>query len=333
LIVINVIRLYQYHEVVPKIRTYDFDSFSFPACRDCNNEFSDLEARAQNVIVSILGNNKINDIDINCLLDWLDKIRVGLWLGFLILSKNLPDIIPKFHIKTRICTNDRILFIYRLSTKRIGINFIGTESPSFLHIPSSFALIINNYCFFNVSHFNLCDRRLGFPYANEAHYNSPKLTIEANIVEGLERVFFPVVRKFSLPSASKFYQPIFFHYPSKKDLRNIYDTEYIHSNSIDWEKGIGKIFHEFNEKAVVFPREKTNSWFPPESYNLGYFLPKIHQQVYDFQIDVVTMPSFDKLSKEERKRVRKHINFYKRANNICIDFIKEQSGKILFNKE
>lgn len=308
----------------PRMRTYAFDSFSFPACRDCNSEFSDLESKAQKVVVSVLGNDKISDLDISCLLDWLDKIRVGLWLGFLTLSKNSPNITPKFYIGTRICTNDRLLFIYRLSTQRTGINFVGTESPSFMHIPSSFALLINNYCFFNVSHFNLCDRRLGFPYAKEVFYRDMKLTIAADLVKGFERIFFPVVKRYFLPNASKFYQPIFFHHPSNDDLRNLYDTEYVRSNSIDWEKGIGRVFHELSEKARVYPREKTHSWLPPSSHNLADFLPRINQQVYDFQIDVATGPSLDRLSKADRRYLREQINSYRRVNNLVINFVKEQ---------
>jgi len=313
----------------PKMRIYAFNSFSFPACHHCNNEFSDLESRSQNVIISILENKKINDLDINSLLDWLDKVRVGLWLGFLILSKNLPGITPKFHIKTRICAADRLLFIYRLSSKHSGINFIGTESPSFLHIPSSFALRINNYCFFNVSHFNLCDRRLGFPYAREAHYKNLDLMIEADIVKGLERCFYPVVRKHSLPNSSRFFQPIFSQLKNHKDFEDLYDTDYVRNNSIDWKKGIGRVFRELDGKTVIFPRGKTHEWFPPDSYSMADLLPKINEQVYDFEIYVATkLASLDKLSKEERKFAQKNINFYRVVNSLVINFIKEQSKNI-----
>jgi len=298
----------------PKKRMYAFDCFTFPACESCNHTFSDLESKAQKVIMSILEQDKINDLDINCLLDWLDKICVGLWLGFLTLNKNYPNITPKFHIKTRICTNDRLLFVYKLDTKRIGIN-----------------LLINNYCFFNVSHFNLCDRRLGFPHAKKAFYQDLKLAIEAHFDKGFERVFFPVVRRYSLPNASKFYQPIFFHHLRSDDLKYLYDTEYVRYNSIDWDNGVGKVFHELNGKAFAYPREKTHNWFPPDTYNLIDFLPKITQQVYDFQIDVATGPSLDRLSKADKRYLRERINFYKHVNNIIIKVTREQSVMIKEN--
>jgi len=314
----------------PKIRFYSFDSFSFPACFECNNEFSDLEIKARSVIMSILKDDLISDIDINCLLDWLDKVRVGLWLGFLVLSKNGPGITPKFHIRTRLSAADRLLFIYKLSTDRVGMNFIGTDSPSFLLIPSSFALLINNYCLFNVSHFNLCDRRLGFPYAQEAYYRSLDLQIEANFVKGLGRCINPIIQRHSLPCASKFIQPIFSQYRNIAGFHNLYDNDYVHSNSIDWEKGIGKIFQELNGTTKIFPREKTNVWFPPGFYELAEFLPKISQQVYDFQIDAFTRSaSLDRLSKNEKRYVRKHIESCKRANNLIVNCVKEQSRYLI----
>lgn len=308
----------------PRPRMYAFDCFTFPACHGCNNEFSDLESRAQNVLMSVLEQGEINDIDISCLLDWLDKIRIGLWLGLLTLSKNSPIKTPKFHVKTRICTNDRLLSVYRLATGRTGINMIGTNSPSFLYIPSSFALLVNDYCLFNVSHFNLCDRRLGFPYAKTAFYRNLKLEIEADFVKGLERVFFPVVKRFCLPHASKFFQPVFSHHKSNDDLRHLYDTEYVHSNSINWKRGIGKVFHEAGDKACSYSRGRTRIWLPPESDKLADFLPRITKQVYDFQIDVAKGPSFERLSKKDRRWLREHINFYKRANNVVVNFVKEQ---------
>jgi hypothetical protein len=102
-------------------------------------------------------------------------------------------------------------------------------------------------------------------------------------------------------------------------------------NSIDWGKGIGKIFHEFNGATTIFPREKTNAWLPPDVHELADFLPKINQQVYDFQIDVCARSaSLDRLPIDERRYVRKQINLYRLANNSMINSIKKQLSKNKF---
>ncbi|MBW2640258.1 MAG: hypothetical protein JRE10_08890 [Deltaproteobacteria bacterium] len=314
---------------IPKIRTYSFNSFSFPACSVCNNKYSNLEAAAQRVIISVLNKEKLNDLDINSLIDWLDKVRIGLWLGLLYLSKNAPEISHRFHIDKRLGTADRLLFLYELSAEREGINFIGTESPSFLQVPSSFAILINNFCFFNVSHFNLCDRRLGFPYARTAHYKDIDSLIEADYVVGLERVLFPVMRERYLQSCSKFFQPIFINIKNTEGANHFINNRYVLENSFDWDKGIGSVFHEKSSKAVPFPRRKTLDWIPPAPKDLQSFLPKINRQVYDFQISVITKSaSFNRLSKKDKMIIKKELSFYKRVNKLVVEFVEKQSKEI-----
>jgi hypothetical protein len=49
-----------------------FDQLTFPACEQCNGEFSDLEGRARNVTERLLEKGHLTSADFNCLLDWLD---------------------------------------------------------------------------------------------------------------------------------------------------------------------------------------------------------------------------------------------------------------------
>ncbi len=314
----------------PRLRKYAFDAFSFPACSECNAKFSQLEGAAKRVIVSMLEEKAINDLDVSCLLNWLDKVRVGLWLGFLMLCENQPEITPKFHINSRIAAADRLVFVYRLATERTGVNFIGPESPSFLYVPSSFALLINNFCFFNVSHFNLCDRRLGFPYAREAFYRGMDMNIEADFVEGLGRCFHPVLRNQSLPDCTRFYQPIFSKFKDAHGLESLFRADYVRDNSLDWDKGIGRVFYEVNGRPLLFPRHESHDWWPHVAYSIVDFLPAINQQVYDFQIEVVSnAASLRKMSKTERTTIRQHLQFYRNVNNLMIRFVREQVANIV----
>ena len=110
-------------------------------------------------------------------LSWLDKIRVGLWLGFLYLSKNPFNISPSFYIAKRLSTNDRAVIIYRAHDQRPGLAFHATNVPMFHHMPSCFTLVINDFYFFNVSAEFLFARRLGFPvllkFALSAWWKTP----------------------------------------------------------------------------------------------------------------------------------------------------------------
>jgi hypothetical protein len=60
-----------------------FDQLTFPACEQCSHDFSDLEGRAREATERLLGKRPLTSTDFNCLLDWLDKVRTGMWLGLL----------------------------------------------------------------------------------------------------------------------------------------------------------------------------------------------------------------------------------------------------------
>src|SRR5262245_40221439 len=91
------------------MRRFSFSQMVFPACEECNGRFADLEARAQSVMRRILSRDPLANKDWDLFLDWLDKIRVGLWLGMLFLNKNYRDISPRFFIESRIGTKDRFV--------------------------------------------------------------------------------------------------------------------------------------------------------------------------------------------------------------------------------
>jgi len=65
-----------------KERIFSFDQFTFPACNACNEEYSYLEALVKPILSDVLAGNEVTSIKLSILLDWMDKIRIGLWLGF-----------------------------------------------------------------------------------------------------------------------------------------------------------------------------------------------------------------------------------------------------------
>lgn len=88
-----------------------FGKLTFPACTACNTKFGDLEAATKIILDKVLAGNAITATEINTLLDWFDKIRVGMWLGQLMLVDEKRDIEPQFHIADRIGTKDRMLIV------------------------------------------------------------------------------------------------------------------------------------------------------------------------------------------------------------------------------
>ena len=131
-----------------KNREYPFLQFTFPACKKCNEIYgSGLEADTKNVLTKVLAGQKINIDEMSTLLDWFDKVRVGLWIGYLYYNEQLEGIDPKFYINDRMGQKDRALFIYKCIENAEGINIVGPGGMLFSMIPSCFLLRINNYFF------------------------------------------------------------------------------------------------------------------------------------------------------------------------------------------
>lgn len=181
-------------------------NFVFPACEECNSNFGKIEAKIQIILDKIDKEKSLSHNEINLFLDWLDKIRIGLWLGHAMLQKK--DFEPNFFINNRVASKDRLCLIYKLNDSEKGIGLIGTDTPVFEHTPSCFSLTINNMIFFNYSKEFLLSKNLGFPYPNKFSYNSEKYLNIDKIVPGDYKIVYPIIEGKIIKPAVKFYQSI-----------------------------------------------------------------------------------------------------------------------------
>jgi hypothetical protein len=140
-----------------------FDQFVFPACERCNSGFSDLEASVRQALFDLLDRRTVNLQSAETLLDWFDKIRVGLWLAAQIWDKAPIGIQPKFHIGTRIARHDRLLYISTCKQSKKGLRFTGINDPIFKCLPSYVSLRICSMAFVSASHIGICAGALGLP--------------------------------------------------------------------------------------------------------------------------------------------------------------------------
>lgn len=235
----------RFHKGIDK--TIPFDQFVFPACSKCNSEYSELEERAKAVITKITNRDFISEIDSIHLLDWFDKVRVGLWLGMRYLTKDECQVDPKFHINTRIRQTDRMLGFYSVKESPKGINFTGVDTILFQYLPSCFLLRINDLYIQNIAGEMLFAHRLGFPTiiergpsastpgALDIRFGPPRTTAKR-----------PRLSHLNIRPIFSIYQPVI-----PKDARGIrgtpYDSPLIKGKCIDWENGVGKVFIEDSE--------------------------------------------------------------------------------------
>jgi hypothetical protein len=144
---------------------FSWNSLVVPACETCNSHYGEmLESRVKSILENIVSRRTISAKDHIVLLDWLDKVRVGLWLNYMLLQKGPFQIEPNFRINNRISRKDRMMAIYTIDDKRAkGLNAIGVETPLFQLTPCCFGLRVNDILLFNMSSDYLFSAKCGFP--------------------------------------------------------------------------------------------------------------------------------------------------------------------------
>lgn len=260
-----------------------FLQFKFPACTECNTKYAKMEFAVKPVVEKILSGQSICGQEASLLMDWFDKVRIGLWLSNMFYDPELKhDVRPHFFIDSRVGTSDRMLSIQKIDfpkDENRGIYFGGTQTPLFNCEPSAFTLIINDYYFFNASTHNLVAPRLGFPRLTNVQLEDPLTgAFSANVMPGREKIANPVITSF-IPNQNSvtFYQPIY------KDFVKFPDyplSSYVCEHSYDSTSGIGGVFvqrgNNGNTKYLA-PDDKVGMNIKPNR------VPDMVQDVLEFQ--------------------------------------------------
>lgn len=292
----------------------DFGSFQFPACYECNNRFSELEGKVKGYFDLIFQMQSFGPNEINDILDWVDKIRVGLWLGSLAINKVHDIIDPKFFIQSRMGTADRVLFVYELTDDLPrGISFIGTDTIGFWYCPSCFTLIVNNLVLFNYSFSYLISKRAGFPFPiNDTLYQTEDRKILISLENGLEKISLPLLKNILfIKPVLKIFQPIFQReILINTSISKLYETDYIKSNCLNFEKGLGSIFVDDGVFRKLCSNDGIRIYSNTQNLELKNFIPMICRQT-DFFIEQCLKRKIDLslLQKEEKLELIRTRNF------------------------
>lgn len=315
---------FEYKEEGLPLRRFAFDQFRFPACTACNKNFAQLEGLAKPVVLNILSKDRITAPEFSILLDWFDKIRIGLWLAFHYLDKNIAGITPRFHIQKGLRANDRLLLICRSDCKREGLTFVGCNTPSFYHTPSCFSLIINSFYFLNMSYEFLIARRIGLPYSIEEFVNPEDESSNMLLAKGRERVMKPLLRKVMRPDGCELYQPMFPLQVSDSETRNLYDTEYVRSCSMDWPQGVGKIYKQERGTLREYSMQPSLEWIPTTAYEIDALNKEFTVETLGWQNYITDMlPSLDLLQSDRKKFLRRKFRQLRNINTKLIKMYRE----------
>jgi hypothetical protein len=196
-----------------------------------------LENAARQAVFRLIGGGPITAIDCTHILDWLDKVRVGMWLASLYLLNNPSGIKPNFAIKLRAALKDRMVAVYRCSTTMRGLDVLGFQTPCFHHLPSCFTLRINDTFLLNISADFLLARRFGLPHPSDRMITRAE-GLEFKLVRGTEQLVQPLLE---LPLAP--YELAVYQASWRAELTNeksdFYKTPYV--EEIGLTSGISRI--------------------------------------------------------------------------------------------
>lgn len=307
-------------------REFSFSSFAFPACAKCNSDFCDLEARAKSVAEAILNCEPMASCQWDTFLDWLDKVRVGLWLGMIYMNNNHRALIPMFHIERRIGSKDRFLIVYEIEDDgHTGVGWAATESPLFEYTPSCFTLTINNFLFFNASYDFLFSECFGFPFAEKrVHREEGGMWIE--MTEGTENLRFPVVEKKFKTGGTQLFQPMvpYGHFQSDAgeavDFSELYDTSYVRSHCMDFEAGRGHIYRRDRNRLVVYPDTPSRDWIPKQKFPRGEVYHQTGVLAGEYLEELYrNHPSFESLPHDDRQHREAEVESAIRLHRTIMD--------------
>lgn len=262
-------------------------SYTFPACKSCNDDFALVEGKVKPIMEKLLVDQSITGHDLELLLDWFDKIRISAWLGIKYLNKDFFGMTPKYYINQRKGLKDRFLSITNTYEEVKTFNISGVNTIGFMFSPTALTLRVNNLIFVNCSSDLIVSKKLGFPYK--------KLEIPTPALETTDMVLGKAIKK-SSPKIfnSKLYTPsIFVAQPiykiPKESQPHFYDNDYIKDNSYDYENGVGKLFLSDGSNIKTVERDKLLNFSMREvKKSQGKF--KVVKPIIDLQIELLLEP-------------------------------------------
>lgn len=302
---------------------FAFDQFRFPACSSCNYAYAEFESRSKSIMEKLLRLGSASAEDFDAILDWFDKVRVGLWLGYhQLLDKNFWGISPNYYISDRIGTTNRLLLIYRTEGARPRVNFAGIGLPAFALSPTCFTLIVNDLFFVNIATDFLLARRAGLPYPESVSVRDDnRLVFPVPLLSGTEQLEYPIMGYDYDRRCTIVAQPIFKKY--LESTADAYAGGYIANMAI--APGKLRPLIQDQTQVKVFPREATLDWLPSNIHNPNKMLYISVVQTLRLQNEMLRRVRVWKDEEKAKKRLMKYrINQCVRTNAEFISWIKEE---------
>ncbi len=234
---------------------FAFDQFRFPSCTHCNSGWSDREGVMKGIVERLCRREALLPNEYVLLLDWLDKVRVGLWLGHWYHQKT--PITPNFTIDTRVGTKDRMVAVYPVGNHQVGLNAIAVETPLFQHTPSVFGLRINGILLLNASWDWMCSARCGYPFPRRLELNADSRMLHVANFERRSRHVHPI-RKGLMKPCVLLFQPAMRQVAVGQPWGySLEDVQHCESTRWPQQEHVGPLFRQYLDRTEKIRPEET----------------------------------------------------------------------------
>jgi hypothetical protein len=311
-------------------RQFSFDALTFPACSQCNSDFGHLETAAEPVVGALVSDQPVSAGNLILLLDWLDKVRVGLWLGYFYLNKNPLGITPSFHIQHRVGQLDRMVAIIKMAESSVGLNFAGPHSDFYQLSPTCFGLRINGLWLVNASGISLCSRRLGFPFAEPLRIRDDH-KLEVSFHRGSERILHPIERFHSLPDVVSLYQPVYRACLESGSAKEYWKTDWVSAHSADLQRGLGKLFLQKDGSVRPYPDAPSLDWVPSRQWKAWEIVHRVPKHIYERLSESFEFAISISSNKDQRKHMRGQAAMIKAVDRMVLRSATEESIRLKHN--
>jgi hypothetical protein len=307
-----------------KVIEYSWSNFTFPSCKLCNENYSSLEERAKKIITSICERKSLNPEDYIILLDWLDKVRIGVWLGVRYLQ-GITYLPRNFHINDRVGKKDRMVAIYPIGKQPEGLNIYGHDTLLFNMQPSIFALRVNDILFLNISSDYIFSSRCGFPFPTKFSPSLDNGLVEVGKFKCSKKIKHPILSGLYKPSVLIF-QPIV-QLTVDGSLVGLSDDQLDHIKQNSWpgKSNAGILFRQYKNKTVkIFP-DSAPIEFDSIIGNESKRAVDIYTQVYQLQNRYSKEDIFVSTNPEKIKAHKEEIKIGKRNNRKTLQILRSMS--------
>ncbi|MHB8581442.1 MAG: hypothetical protein ACYDA4_16480 [Ignavibacteriaceae bacterium] len=294
---------------------FDWSSFVFPSCQKCNDRFSKLEVAVKPIVEKLLERKSVNSYQIVLLLDWLDKVRIGLWLGHGYLQNNFWGIKHKFYIGNRIGMKDRMLAVYPIDNQGKGLNTFGVETIYFNIKPSCFSIRINNIHILNLSWDFMCSARCGFPFPINYYFNiEGNMQLKYNELEIYNKVKHPIIKEKFIKPSIHIYQPIIINEISDE----FKDHSFLKNKMFMDSRKYGALFRQYDDHVSIISKANEEIDFDEISFGQEDYTKNIVKQTFEFQLMSLSSDNFQSKSKDV---IQKHKALFKDIQKDILKYI------------